>query len=241
MAYDPDGDGMSNLKEYLAGTDPTNSLSVLRITAVERIGTDIRVSFTSVSRKYYYLDRCDFIGGAWTNIVDNIPGNNSIQQGTDLGGASRTTAFYRVRLGQANGSPQEDSDGDGIADWWTQHYFGHPTGQASDNSRAQDDADGDGLFNLPEYLVGTDPTNSASAFRIIGLTLEGDAVRVIWTMGAGKTNALQVSTGDTSGGFTNDFSDIFTVTNTVGGVTNYLDLGAATDVPSRFYRVRLVP
>src|SRR5207302_6046035 len=23
-----------------------------------------------------------------------------------------------------------DSDGDGIPDWWTQQYFGHPTGQA---------------------------------------------------------------------------------------------------------------
>jgi hypothetical protein len=31
------------------------------------------------------------------------------------------------------------------------------------------------------------------------------------------------------------------VTNTIGAVTNYLDLGATTNVPSRYYRVRLVP
>ena len=30
-------------------------------------------------------------------------------------------------------------------------------------------------------------------------------------------------------------------TNTVGGVTNYLDLGLATNAPARYYRIRLVP
>jgi len=31
------------------------------------------------------------------------------------------------------------------------------------------------------------------------------------------------------------------VTNTVGTVTNYLDIGAATNVPAFYYRVRLSP
>jgi len=46
----------------------------------------------------------------------------------------------------------------------------------------------------------------------------------------------------TGGGYgTNNFVAIFTVTNTVGAITNYLDVGAATNVPSLYYRVRLVP
>ena len=40
---------------------------------------------------------------------------------------------------------------------------------------------------------------------------------------------------------TNAFASIFTVTNTAGTATNYLDLGAATNVPAFYYRVRLVP
>jgi hypothetical protein len=40
---------------------------------------------------------------------------------------------------------------------------------------------------------------------------------------------------------TNGFADLFTVTNTVGTVTNYLDAGGATNTPARYYRVRLVP
>ncbi len=63
-------------------------------------------------------------------------------------------------------------------------------------------------------------------------------------MAPGQTNALQVSSGATHGALTTQyFTDIFIVTNSTvaGTLTNYLDLGAATNVPSRFYRARLAP
>jgi Tol biopolymer transport system component len=59
-----------------------------------------------------------------------------------------------------------DTDGDGIPDAWLQHFFGHPTGQIGDLSRANDDADGDGMTNFQEYLAGTDPRNPASSLRL---------------------------------------------------------------------------
>ena len=31
------------------------------------------------------------------------------------------------------------------------------------------------------------------------------------------------------------------MTNNAGSVTNYLDVGAATNVPAYFYKIRLVP
>jgi hypothetical protein len=78
--------------------------------------------------------------------------------------------------------------------------------------------------------------------RITSIAAQGADVLVSWTMGAGKTNALQVTSGDPGGGYvTNGFTDIFGVTNTVGTATNYLDVGGATNVPARYYRVRLVP
>jgi hypothetical protein len=237
---DPDGDGLSNLQEYLAGTDPTSTTSALRITAVERIGADIRVSFTSVVGKSYRLERCNVVGGAWTNIVDNLPGSSSIQQATDIAGATRSAGFYRVSLVQTNGPAESDSDGDGIPDSWMLLHFGHATGQSADRSRATDDNDGDGLSNLQEFLAGTDPTNSASALRITGLTIIGNNVLINWTMGSGKTNALQIGTA-TGHNYSSNFVDCFTVTNTVGTATNYLDRGGATNSPARFYRVRLVP
>ena len=59
--------------------------------------------------------------------------------------------------------------------------------------------------------------------------------------GPGKTNALQRTAGASGSFATNAFAAIFTATNTVGTTTNYLDVGAATNVPAFYYRVRLVP
>jgi hypothetical protein len=83
-----------------------------------------------------------------------------------------------------------------------------------------------------------------NAFRITSVAREGDNLRVTWMMGPGQTNSLQATSGGTHGGnTTNGYADIFVVTNntTPGVVTNYLDLGAATNAPSRFYRARLAP
>jgi hypothetical protein len=81
-----------------------------------------------------------------------------------------------------------DSDGDGIPDAWLQHYFGHPTGQSSDLSRAQDDADGDGMTNLQEYLAGTDPLNPASSLRlVITAVSSSDGMTTLnWLVSPGK-------------------------------------------------------
>jgi hypothetical protein len=133
-----------------------------------------------------------------------------------------------------------DSVGDGILDSWRLQYFpgGIPTNASS---CAACDPDGDGKSNLQEFLSGTDPTNNASAFRITSIARSGTNVLVTWTMGSGKTNELQ-RTGGISGNYaTNDFAGIFTVTNTAGSATNYFDVGAVTNIPSLYYRVRLVP
>jgi T5SS/PEP-CTERM-associated repeat protein len=81
-------------------------------------------------------------------------------------------------------------------------------------------------------------------FRSTAVTPSGNDILLTWMMGPGATNALQAAAGNVNGGYgTNGFSDIFIVTNNAaaGTVTNYLDVGAGTNVPARYYRVRLVP
>jgi len=81
----------------------------------------------------------------------------------------------------------------------------------------------------------------APAFQITGIVQQSNNILITWMSSPGQTNELQVTPGGPGGTYsTNNFTPIFTVTNTVGSVTNYLDIGVATN-SSRYYRVRLVP
>jgi subtilisin family serine protease len=83
---------------------------------------------------------------------------------------------------------------------------------------------------------------SASPFRITSILKSNNDILINWTTGIGQTNALQATAGTGNGSYSTDnFANIFIVTNTVTTSTNYTEVGAATNVPSRFYRVRLVP
>ncbi len=125
--------------------------------------------------------------------------------------------------------------GDGIPNGWKQQYGLDPL----DPNLANQDPDGDGMNNLQESLAGTDPTNSTVYFHITSVASTGNDLAVTWMTANGKTNALQAIASSYYD--TNNYADIFIVTNTVGTTTNYLDPGAATNAPARYYRVRLVP
>jgi len=133
-----------------------------------------------------------------------------------------------------------DTVGDGIPNLWRQQYFGGNGTNTNSVSCATCDPDGDGMNNLKEYLAGTDPTNNTSYFHVTSVIRTNNNLFVSWMTGIGRTNTVQVGTG-TGGSYNTNFSDLFTVTNAVGTTTNYLDIGGATNTPSRFYRVRLVP
>jgi hypothetical protein len=78
-------------------------------------------------------------------------------------------------------------------------------------------------------------------YQVNQITRQGQDIVVSWiTGGICFTNVLQRTTGNPDGSFnTNNFIDIFTVTNTVGNTTNFTDSGAATNFPQSYYRVRV--
>jgi hypothetical protein len=153
------------------------------------------------------------------------------------GCASSDTNLVELSL-QPLLDPNKSQVGDGIPNGWKQQYGLNPFDPAAGAA----DPDGDGQSTLQEFLAGTDPTNSGSAFRIISVSGTGSDVSISWMTGIGRTNALQWTAGAVDGSYqTGNFTDIFTVTNALDLVTNYLDVGAATNIPARYYRVRLVP
>jgi len=174
----------------------------------------------------FFLGDNPSIGGT---LLDVYP-NSGLQVG---GGGGRFT----YRLLTAN--PDQDSVGDGISDSWRQTYFGGNGATTNNQSCATCDPDGDGMSNLQEFLAGTNPTNSASAFRVISILQSGLDIRVTWSAGSGRTNALQWASNP-GGTYSNASPNIVTVGNG-DTVTNFLDVGGATNLPGRYYRVRLVP
>lgn len=94
-ARDDDGDGFSNLQEYLANTDPADAQSALRITAINRAGTNTTISFTSVLDKTYILDGAvQLPATSWSVIVSNVAGTGATIAIIDAG----TNRFYRIRV-----------------------------------------------------------------------------------------------------------------------------------------------
>ncbi len=98
---DPDGDGLTNLQEYRAGTNPKSATSLFHVTDAAPSGNDFVIRFPSVSGKLYRIERCNDLAdpGCWTDIIaDNIPGTGGEILVTDWGGALAPRHFYRVRL-----------------------------------------------------------------------------------------------------------------------------------------------
>jgi fibronectin type 3 domain-containing protein len=94
---DPDGDGWTNSQEFISGTDPNDSSSVLKVAQMQTSGNDFQISFPSVSGKTYRLERSDtLLEASWMIVQENIAGTGGIVQIADPVAALQTRRFYRI-------------------------------------------------------------------------------------------------------------------------------------------------
>jgi hypothetical protein len=91
---DPDGDGMSNAAEYIAGTDYTNRNSVLRVQMTNGIG---RIQVSAVTNRTYSVQFKDSVDPAvpWNKLGD-IFSRNVNRTETLVDPNATTNRFYRV-------------------------------------------------------------------------------------------------------------------------------------------------
>ena len=98
---DADGSGMSNLQDYIAGTDPTNANSVFRLSAAAPANSTISLTWPAVMGRSYQIQYK-------TNLDDPVwltaPGNISVigSQGYYLAPAAQSNSFYRVSVSISN-------------------------------------------------------------------------------------------------------------------------------------------
>ncbi|HUJ72922.1 MAG TPA: family 16 glycosylhydrolase [Verrucomicrobiae bacterium] len=101
-AADPDGDGLSNLQEYLLGTDPTDKSSPFHVIAITQENNDLLITWADAAGRTNVVEAASDVGGTYSNISDNIivPGSglgttNYLDAGAVTNSLSR---FYRVRV-----------------------------------------------------------------------------------------------------------------------------------------------
>lgn len=115
---DPDGDGMSNTNEFLAGFNPTNSAAYVHVLAITSSGGDINVTYLGangdntwspgIASRTNVLEYStgtaggsysnNFVSTGQTNILSGGTGSGVITNMVDIGGGTGVTRYYRIRV-----------------------------------------------------------------------------------------------------------------------------------------------
>ena len=95
---DPDGDGLSNTGEYVAGTNPTNAASVLKMLSVSNAPGGAAVRWQSVAgKKYQVSSRTNLVTASWQTNGAPVLGGSSTALYLDAT-ATNGIRFYRVQV-----------------------------------------------------------------------------------------------------------------------------------------------
>jgi hypothetical protein len=99
---DPDGDGMNNWQEWIAGTIPTNAASFLGLQRPSVTASNTIVSWQSVSGKTYFLQRSTNLAAkpSFLTLQSNILGQAGSTIFIDTNVPGPGASFYRVGIQQ---------------------------------------------------------------------------------------------------------------------------------------------
>lgn len=95
---DSDVDGLNNLQEWLAGTDPTNPASALRLTIVAVSPSQVTLTWPSTTNRNYVLQRatCSGSSPSFIGLSCSLPGGPLTTSFTDTNAPVASPVLYRV-------------------------------------------------------------------------------------------------------------------------------------------------
>ncbi len=103
---DPDGDDLNNWQEWIAGTDPTSALSVLKMLSPGNGVSGVAVTWQSVTNRLYFLQRCTDFGvqPPFSTVQSNIVGLAGTTSYTDTTATNGGPYLYRIGVRRPVGS-----------------------------------------------------------------------------------------------------------------------------------------
>ncbi len=93
------------------------------------------------------------------------------------------------------------------------------------------DNDGNNLYDAADFAAG--------GYQVLSVKPEGSNIRITWNTAGGRTDAVQASAS--AGGPYTTISAPLAISGVGFVTTNYVEIGGATNLPARFYRITYVP
>jgi hypothetical protein len=94
---DYDQDGIRNLVEFRAGTDPTDAASSLRITGFKKLANSVRIDWRSEPERSYRILRADdLISGNWVPLMEQIAAAST--ENSETLSQNGAAGYYKVTL-----------------------------------------------------------------------------------------------------------------------------------------------
>jgi hypothetical protein len=99
---DTDRDGMNNWQEWIAGTNPTNAVSVLRLQLPLYVPGRVVLTWSSVTNRAYFVERATNLAPplGFSLLQSNIPGLSNTTSFPDTSPPVSGPAYYRVGVRQ---------------------------------------------------------------------------------------------------------------------------------------------
>ncbi len=99
-SLDTDGDLMSNLQEFVAGTDPTDASCVLAISGIRKnpSGPGMMLSWKSVAEKQYQVLYSDSLQGDWRYLGSRVGTGGILTVADTTPGSQIRQRFYSVQV-----------------------------------------------------------------------------------------------------------------------------------------------
>ncbi len=94
---DSDHDGMTDYQEYLAGTEPLDATSSLKLTTIPSVNGNITLNFVALPGKSYAVDARDSLTAAWSRLID-YPAQTATYNAGLVDHPANGIRFYRLVL-----------------------------------------------------------------------------------------------------------------------------------------------